>query len=177
MHELGVINLRDAIVAQAVDDYCMAVKRLASLNMKAYSVNKIMDESDKGRGIKCSTMEEAEEERQKRIMLKESQLYDIERFFFSQWFRELSNIDREFILEQTKEKAIDELVWKCISSLNRVTEKNLHTKKSQRALFEYEILKNFLNSAYLPQITERSAEEILRYIKENVRKRSCDFFV
>lgn len=181
MNEIGIDRLREAIVMKAVDDYCAAVKDLARMNMKEHACNKIIKQGYKknedGNGYYriSFTAKEAEEERLHRIKIIESRLAEVERFFFSDWCESLFGIDGQYLLDQTKEKAIDEMVAATIFDLSKITQKNLHTKKSQKALLEFEILKHFLYSEHLPRFTNRRAKDILRYIKSEVK--SCVFSV
>ncbi len=177
MHELGVENLRNAIVEQAVNDYCITVRHIAKLNMKCYAINKIVKEGKKRHYLKDWTLEEAEQERAKRQMLNEAKINQLERFFFSEWYKNICAIDSDYILKATKEKAVDDMVEKCINDLRKVKDKNINTKVSQKRLLEFEILKNFLFSEYLHRFTEKDARSILKYIKEKTNCKHCDFFV
>ena len=81
------------------------------------------------------------------------------------------------MIKKTKEKSIDEMVNLCIYNLSKVKEKNLHSKRTQKSLRQFEILKNFLLSDWLKKLTKRDAESILQYMKSESNCMFCDFSV
>ena len=173
MYERGIENIRYAIIEQAVYDYIIAVRNIALLNMKCYQINRIVEEGRKDPyKPKYYTVEEAENKRQYRLTMEIIRLNEVEGFFRSQWYDGMCDIGYDEMLMLTKEKSIDEIVDKCIFGLKRVKPKNISTKKSQKALFEYQVLMNFLKSEYLQRFTSRTAEEILEYIKSESK---CEY--
>lgn len=177
MNEIGYELLRDAIIMQAIDDYCLEVKRLVWLNTKAYAINKIVADGKKGKRKKEYTLEEAEKERLYRIAHHEDRMKAIERFFDSEWYRNMCAIDGKYIIKKMKDKAIDDMVNMCIFKLKKVKAKNLNSKVSQMTLRQFEMLKSFLLSDWLKKLTERDAETILQRMKSEANCMFCDFSV
>ena len=177
MKDIEFEILRNAIVKQAVDDYCAAVRRLVEMNDKDFAIKKIITDGKKGKFPKVSSMAEAEEERLVRIKIQEDNLLEVERFFHTEWYKNLCAIGSKYMINVTKEKAIMDMVNECISGLQAVKAKNLNGKKAQKTLKKFERLKLFLCSDWLKRFTKRDAEAILQYMKAESGCPYCDFTV
>ena len=177
MNDIGFESLRNAIVVRAVDDYCDAVRMLSILLDKNEAYRRILLDCKHGRIPKLHTVEEVEAEILVRIKMQEDKLEEVERFFNTEWYKNLCPIGSKYMIKKTKEKSIDDMVNLCINNLSKVKEKNLHSKRTQKSLRQFEILKNFLLSDWLKKLTKRDAESILQYMKSESNCMFCDFSV
>lgn len=158
-------SLRNAIIQQAINDYSNAVKKIMYLNDGIRARDEIIKNGLKRQTPKQYTFEEAEKERVDRIKIAQGRLHEVENFFLSSWYKTICTIDCEYMLKMTKEKAIDDMVKKCILLLKEVDEKNFNSAKSKKAIEDYETLKLFLQSEWLEQFTEKTSEYYIGKIK------------
>ena len=166
-------NIRMGIIKQAVDDYCHAVRRIVELCNTDKVMLRIAEQGLKRKEPKVYTVREAKEEIRCRINLEEAMLQDVEKFFFSDWYKSICTIDGEYIVKETREKAISELIRIIVYKLKEINEKNQNSKRAKEILEEYKALKLFLRSDYLERFTDRSCDSYIREIK----RKTSDFFV
>lgn len=105
MGKTGYNNLRYSIVKQAVDDYVLAEKKIKQLNDVDKAIAQIFKEDVKRKARRCYTYADAENERQDKLFFQKSKQADIERFFNSSWYKFLCDIDSDYMIQRTKEKA------------------------------------------------------------------------
>ena len=99
----GVINLRVGIVRQAVMDYMDALGKIRDLEDAEKARKNIIKKAKRSNRPKVFTEEEAEQERLHLIARQNSILAEIERFFHSDWYAELCDIDGDYMLAKVKE--------------------------------------------------------------------------
>lgn len=91
--------LSNAIILQAIDDYKKNPKIIAAREKKLHKLKQVL-EAVKKTGIENDIKKAAArvEKAEKSIMLAKEDQRDIERFFRSSWYRMLTNVDGEIIL-------------------------------------------------------------------------------
>lgn len=166
-------NLKMGIIKQAVDDYCHAVRRISELNDTDRVMLQMAALGAKRKEAKIYTVGEAKEEIRYKITLEEAVIKEVEAFFFSDWFKKICTLDYSYLLNETKQKAIDELIRIIVYKLQTINQKNAGSKQSKKVLEDYKTLKMFLESDYLHRFTKRSSES---YIEE-IKRRTSEFFV
>lgn len=102
---MGYNSLRYSIVKQAVDDYVLAEKKIKQLNNVDKTIAQIFKEDVKRKARRCYTYADAENERQDKLFFEKAKQDDIERFFRSQWYKQLCDLDSEYMIQRMKEKA------------------------------------------------------------------------
>ncbi len=107
MNESFYTNLRNSIVKQAVDDYVYSGKRIKCLlDNKQKTIIKIIKNGLELKKPKFYTYEEAEDEWKARIEKQKGIMIGVEMFFRSMWYKQMCDIDGEYIIAKTKEKTI-----------------------------------------------------------------------
>lgn len=103
--EQGAVNLQVGIVSQAVSDYIVALKTIHNLEEDAEKIRKkIIKNAMKLKKPKFLTEEEAEQERLHMIARQNAILAEVERFFHSEWYRLLCDIDGDYMLARARKK-------------------------------------------------------------------------
>ena len=100
----GVTNIRVGIVRQAITDYIDALGKIRDLEDAIEARKDIIKKAKRGRYPKDLTEEEAEHERLHQIDRQNSKLAEIERFFHSDWYAELCDLDGDWMIARVKEK-------------------------------------------------------------------------
>lgn len=102
--DAGAVNLAVGIVNQAVNDYIDALKKIYKLQNKENSYKAIRKRALKSKKPRELTDEEAETERLHMIAKKKDMLAEIERFFHSEWYAELCELDGDFMIAKAEGK-------------------------------------------------------------------------
>ena len=100
----GVTNIRVGIVRQAVTDYIDALGKIRDLEDAEKARKDIIKKAKRSNRPKVFTEEEAEQERSHLIARQNSKLAEIERFFHSDWYAEICDIDGDYMIARAKEK-------------------------------------------------------------------------
>ena len=137
----GAQLLAVGIVRQAVNDYCNCVESLAFNNDTKY--------------IRTELEENTRQQTIKEILIE---MQEIEKFFKSDWYKELCVFDGDYMIKTTKEKSISDMVVLCIARLNKIKRRNRNSKKSLRALEYFRRVKLFLESDYLQRFTDKDCD-------------------
>lgn len=119
MNDYGATNLIVGIVKQAVDDYVSAECNIWSLNHEVRKhIEAIKREDEKkiekyfrnhGVWLNKMTNEEAEAERQDRVRINEDRKKECERFFRGKWYRTLTEIPGERVLQWARKTAEEKI--------------------------------------------------------------------
>ena len=102
--DAGAVNLAVGIASQAVNDYIDALKKIYKLQGKESAYKAIRKRALKSKKPRELTDEEAETERLHMIAKKKDMLAEIERFFHSEWYAELCELDGDFMIAKAEGK-------------------------------------------------------------------------
>lgn len=171
--DAGAMNLAAGIIKQAVSDFCNYVEEIVFYEDMESGMEKTIEKFAK-RGFNL-TKGEADHWRKVTIYELKLEMNNVERFFHSEWYRELCYMDADFMIKKMKETSIINMCDKVSVKLRRINEKNKSNNASLNTLKEFERLKGFLKSEYLTELTDKSAEYWLEYMLRKSRCIYCDF--
>lgn len=106
MNNDGVETLRIAIVTKAVQDYNDCLKKIDRLQDKEKAREKVVKDAARARHPKKLPESMIEFERERKIKELHDQIIQLERFFHSDWYAELCEINGDYMIKKIRERYV-----------------------------------------------------------------------
>ena len=98
-------NLANAIIERAVEDYMTAILYLYYLkNNKVEIIQQIVKRSEKAAHPIYYTSTELQALYNRKVQEAKTNVLNIERFFYSQWYQALTKVDGKMLIRKVKEQ-------------------------------------------------------------------------